>query len=793
MRITILKNVLFSVIIGLVVVINVTAQNTKVACVGNSITFGAGIKERSINSYPSQLQELLGDSYEVGTFGFSGATMLKKGHKPYWTKKVFKQSQQLKQGWTLSTPNSKVSKTALIPYPQNIEWSKENSIINTVKLSVNFESNTIERKKMVDEVNDILKESGVSIVDKETTGHTQIVIEKTEVANPQNTNEAYYLKVDGLQILLRANSKHGIFNGLQTLRQLIYKKDNDLYAAGCEITDWPVFKVRGIMLDVGRNFMSVEFIKRHIKKLSRYKINTLHLHLTDDPAWRLQSKSYPELTKAEHHWKSRQPGMFYSYKDIHEIISFCSKRFIEVIPEIDMPGHSKSFERALGTDMQTEKGITYLKNILDEAIPLFPSKYFHIGSDEVRVRNRLFMNTMVDHIRKKGKEVIVWHPGLIPDKDVTVMCWGQHQGYKVKPEMKHIDTNGFYMDWIDSQSGVYQFFFQQPCDTASGNQNALGAITPIWTDGALSHENRVIEQYPFYPCAITFSERIWRGAKEKRKDLMAQLPQKGTPAWEAFNEFENRLVTHRDLYFKSEPFAYVTQSEIQWKLIGPFNHQGKNDTSFEPENIIKPKYEHNKGWMEWKKQPAWGGAIHIRHFYDVFNNHKNKYFINHWPASMTDRVGKNDGTCYALTYVKSPEEQEVYLMFGLNGMWGHTGGYRSARAPEQGQWDFSGGDIWLNDTRIKPPKWPFKSLPWTGWGKGRIEDAPLTQEGYFFRPPVKVSLKKGWNKILIRSVFGNWKGDKGQRKWFFNCVPVTYDGMHYREVKNLTYSSSMKK
>ena len=115
-------------------------------------------------------------------------------------------------------------------------------------------------------------------------------------------------------------------------------------------------------------------------------------------------------------------------------------------------------------------------------------------------------------------------------------------------------------------------------------------------------------------------------------------------------------------------------------------------------------------------------------------------------------------------------------MFGLNGMWGHSGGYRSVRAPEQGQWDYAGGDLWLNDQQVPAPEWPFKSLPWTDWGKGRIEEAPLTQEGYFFRPPVKVHFKEGWNKVLIRSVFGHWKEDKGQRKWFFCCIPVTWDG-----------------
>ena len=89
---------------------------------------------------------------------------------------------------------------------------------------------------------------------------------------------------------------------------------------------------------------------------------------------------------------------------------------------------------------------------------------------------------------------------------------------------------------------------------------------------------------------LTFSERIWRGSREKRRDLVANLPAKGTKAWEAFNEFEDRLIYHRDRYFKSIPFAYVKQSEMKWRLIGPFNHHGINDTSFEPEKVIKEKY-----------------------------------------------------------------------------------------------------------------------------------------------------------------------------------------------------------
>lgn len=178
--------------------------------------------------------------------------------------------------------------------------------------------------------------------------------------------------------------------------------------------------------------------------------------------------------------------------------------------------------------------------------------------------------------------------------------------------------------------------------------------------------------------------------------------------------------------------------------------------------------------------------VQIRDLYSMFNMHRGIFRVGHWHTVMSPAVGKGGGTCYALAYIRSPKDQEVYLMFGLNGMWGHSGGYRSARAPEQGSWDFSGGDVWLNGERVAPPDWKFESLPWTGWGKGRIE-VPLTEEGYFFRPPVKIRLQKGINRILVRSVFGHWKGDNGQRKWQFCCIPVNWDGIHYTEVENLEY------
>ena len=495
----------------------------------------------------------------------------------------------------------------------------------------------------------------------------------------------------------------------------------------------------------------------------------------------------PELTAPSSFWKTRQPGKYYTQEELISLENYCTTLNMRIIPEVDMPGHSAYFEKATGLKLQTQQGMATLQKALDEVIPLFKDSFFHIGSDEVHFEMDSFMPEMIKYVRSKGKEVITWYPGYSPDSKAIRMCWGENEAaHPIDKTARYIDSNGFYMDYMDSQGGMLQTFFQQPCEVPVGNDNALGSIMCVWTDGALSSEQRLLEQYPFYPCMLTFAERIWRGSREKRRDLMAQVPSKGTPEWSAFAEFEDRLVYHRDHYFKHTPFAYVKQAEIKWRIIGPFDHKGINDTSFEPERLIKKEYIVNDTLMKWTPSPIYGGEVQIRNLYAMFNAHQGKYRLDHWPTAMSPAVGKGDGTCYALTYINSPEEQDVYLMFGLNGMWGHSGGYRTARAPEQGSWDFSGGDIWLNDERVSPPHWPFESLPWTGWGKGRIE-TPLTEEGYFYRPPVRIKLKKGLNKVLIRSVFGHWKGDNGQRKWQFCCIPVQWDGLHYTEVEGLEY------
>ncbi|MFI3314760.1 MAG: family 20 glycosylhydrolase [Rikenellaceae bacterium] len=692
-------------------------------------------------------------------------------------------SNATEQNWTLITPDSDLLPTSLIPYPEKVvrykgEFRFNHFIpvfadIDSVEL-LNMEMNELSHYWDSDSRGDGCRVEFLKLIDD----------------NSSQQQGEYKLESSSGVVKIYATGYEGYFNAIQTLRQLVYRRNKSLILPNCTISDKPAFSVRGVMLDVGRNYMSPTFIKNVMRRLSYYKINTLHLHFTDDPAWRVYVNKYPQLTDSSSFWPTRQPGKFYSQQEIKDLVDYCATLNVRVIPEIDMPGHSKSFTRAIGVEMQSEDGIAVLKDALSEIIPLFRDSLFHIGSDEVHFTMPEFMPEMIKYIRGFGKEVVVWNPGFVPDNDAIKMLWCENEaGAQLDKSSRYIDTNGFYLDYMESQGGVLQTFFQQPCEVKYQNNNALGSVMCVWTDGALSSEDRVLEQYPFYPCLLTFAERVWRGANEKRRDLMAKLPLAGSDEMVAFAEFESRLAYHRDTYFKGVPFSYVKQSDIQWRLIGPFNHEGDNSMSFEPEQSIKSEYIVGDTIIKWNETIAYGGLVQIRNLYTMFNMHNKRYQPEHWPTVMSASVGIDDGTCYALTYIKSDKDQDVYLMFGINGMWGHSGGYRTSRAPEQGEWDFSGGDLWINDKRIEPPYWNFESLAWGGWGRGRIE-TPLTEEGYFYRPPIKINLKKGYNKVLVKSVFGHWKGDDGERKWQFCFIPVNWDGSHYTEVEGLEFVSN---
>ena len=298
-------------------------------------------------------------------------------------------------------------------------------------------------------------------------------------------DEGYELKVEKNDITIRAKNSKGAFYAVQSLLQLlpIQTKSNSIEIQCLEIKDEPRFKYRGMHLDVGRHFFSVDFIKKYIDLIARLKMNTFHWHLTEDQGWRIEIKKYPKLQEIAafrnetlvghyndqpHKFDGKKYGGFYTQEQIKEVVAYANTRQVTIIPEIEMPGHSQAAIAAypsLGctgeqVEVATKWGVfnevycpkestfKFLEDVIDEVVALFPGKYIHIGGDEAPKTNwkkcahcqRLikekglkdehglqsyFIARMEKYINTKGKQIIGWDEilegGLAPN--ATVMSW----------------------------------------------------------------------------------------------------------------------------------------------------------------------------------------------------------------------------------------------------------------------------------------------------------------------------------------------------------------------------------
>lgn len=349
----------------------------------------------------------------------------------------------------------------------------------------------------------------------------------TEKNHQLPSPESYTLSVTPQQILIRATSGAGLFYGLQTLLQLARPSGAGSYSiASVEIEDTPRFAYRGLMLDVSRHFSTKEFIKKQIDALAYYKINRLHLHLTDAAGWRLEIKKYPLLTefaawRTDPTWKQwwnggrkyvrfDAPGAYggyYTQNDIREILEYARQHYITVIPEIEMPSHSEevlaaypqlscSGEPYKNSDfcVGNEETFTFLENVLTEVMELFPSEYIHIGGDEAgksawktcpkcqkRMKDEHLANVdelqsyLIHRIEKflnnHGRHLLGWDEilqgGIAPN--ATVMSWRGEEGGIAAVTSGHraIMTPGAYC-YLDS----YQ-------DAPYSQPEAIGGYLPL--------------------------------------------------------------------------------------------------------------------------------------------------------------------------------------------------------------------------------------------------------------------------------------------------------------------------
>jgi len=395
-----------------------------------------------------------------------------------------------------------------------------------------------------------------------------------KVDAPMLKEEAYTIQIDAETATITANTVKGLFYGLQTFKQLAR---DQTYIDGCSITDWPSFEWRGYMTDAGRNFESVSLLKQQLDIMSRYKMNIFHLHLTEDIAWRWEIKKYPALTAPEN--MLRDKGLYYSVLDIKELILFCKDRFITLVPELDMPGHSAAFTRAMGVDMQSEKGKAIIADILQDIFTTYSFPYFHIGGDEVKIKDSAFIPFAEKIVRANHSEVIGWKPGGNYASQTILQLWNGNEA--IHAGFRYIDSRHLYINHFDPFESVMSIYSRKIGNTDQENKAVLGAELCLWNDRKVAVETDLLSMNPVYPDLLVFAEKVWNGKGEDGfvTNIHADHPE----AISAFAAFEKKLLEQQQLYFKGLPFAYTPQSGSEWKLVGPFDNQGKLDSSFYPE------------------------------------------------------------------------------------------------------------------------------------------------------------------------------------------------------------------
>ena len=408
--------------------------------------------------------------------------------------------------------------------------------------------------------------------------------------NPALGKEAYILNVTSKKIDIQSSTGAGAFYAMQTLLQLMPASmsgdqvtSSAITVPNCTIQDAPRFGYRGLMLDVGRYFYKVEDIKRFLDVMAIYKLNTFHWHLTEDQGWRIEIKKYPLLTQISSvrkesmlgHYRDRKfdgkpHGGFYTQDQIREVVAYAASKFITVIPEIEMPGHSQALLAAypqfgcnpdkiyqvatrwgVSEDVLAprEETFAFLQDVLTEVMALFPGQYIHIGGDEcpktqwkesrfcqdlikkLGLKNEeelqsYFIHRIDQFVTSKGKKLLGWDEilegGLSPN--AMVMSWrgvkGGVEAAKQNHDVVMSPNSFFYLDYYQGDpkteplaiggnlplSKSYSFEPNLPELTAEEAKHVVGIQANVWTEYI---NNIKYAEYMTYPRALALAETAW--------------------------------------------------------------------------------------------------------------------------------------------------------------------------------------------------------------------------------------------------------------------------------------------
>ncbi|RPE14354.1 beta-N-acetylhexosaminidase [Chitinophaga lutea] len=608
-------------------------------------------------------------------------------------------------------PFTAAAQPALIPQPQEVVWGKGSCLPTGYKallpMDAAFEK---EGKKLLA----LFPHAGVQQVSR--GGYLAIRRGPTKP-------EGYTLSVHRDSIVITAADAAGAFYGIQTLQQLM---DGRKDIPACRITDWPAFPWRGYMVDVGRNYQSMSLLKQQIDVMARYKLNIFHFHPTEDVAWRLAIRQYPQLTAPEH--MLRQHGKFYSEAEVQALIAYCRERHITFVPEIDMPGHSAAFKRAMKTDMQSDSGLAIVKNILREVVATYDLPYVHIGGDEVHITNPQFLPAVTELLHSLGKKTIGWSPGGNLHQQTIRQLWMRDGA--VEKNLQYIDSRHMYLNHIDPLETPVTLFLRKI------DAGTLGATLCLWHDRKIAHESDLLQMNAVYPGIPAFAERTWRGGGHN--GMLAAIGAPGAVQTKEFSEFESRLMQHRGTYFAGKPFPYAAQSSIVWNLYGPFDNGGQLEKEFTVNTNAAPVLQ------------IVGGTIVLRHW---------------WAPLVTGVLPdpKENTTWYAVTKIWRDKAGTEDFWVGFN----NFSRSPATDSPPANEWDEKKSAVWVNGIAVPPPHWKKAGQ------KGNSE-IPLQDEGYESRVPTKVDLQKGWNIIKVKAPVGSFEGRDWQNpvKWMFTFIPA---------------------
>lgn len=485
---------------------------------------------------------------------------------------------------------------SLIPQPQKLSLHKGNFTFTAgTKIYVDAKDEELKRIGLF-LAQDIQRVTGVlpKIVQNQPKGKASNLIHLTlQGAADSLGAEGYILNVNPKRITLAANEPNGVFLGIQTIGQLLPAKKaaTAVSIPALEVIDKPRYEWRGMHLDVARHFFPVEFVKKYIDYLALHKMNTFHWHLTEDQGWRIEIKKYPKLTEVGawrdstligHYWdlpqtyKKERHGGFYTQDEIREVVKYAQQRYINVVPEIEMPGHSLAALTAYPELSCTggpfhveskwgifhdvycagnEQTFTFLEDVLTEVMELFPSKIIHIGGDEspktrwkqcAKCQARIaaeglkdehelqsyFIQRMEKFVNAKGRTIIGWDEilegGLAPN--AYVMSWRGTKGGIAAAKEKHyvVMTPGthVYFDHyqgerdlepvaIHGYSPLHRVYAYEPTPAELSKEEQkyiLGAQANVWTEYIPTQEH---VEYMIMPRMAALSEVLWTPASQK--------------------------------------------------------------------------------------------------------------------------------------------------------------------------------------------------------------------------------------------------------------------------------------